>query len=101
MNLHSDILAQAAFLPRPGSYIELRDMVGLIEERVAVLTERERSYKVQLVLRWWKRVIYLIISRVELLVRTNNPVRMDPHVGVVENKYMFRGIVRGEIPPVP
>ena len=32
MNLHPDILAQAAFLPRPGSYRELRDMVGLIEE---------------------------------------------------------------------
>ena len=26
MNLHPDILAQAAFLPRPGSYRELRDV---------------------------------------------------------------------------
>jgi hypothetical protein len=43
MNLHPDILAQAAFLPRPGSYRELRDMVGLIEERMAVLAERQRS----------------------------------------------------------
>jgi hypothetical protein len=43
MNLHLDILAQAAFLPRQGSYRELRDMVGLIEERMAVLTERQLS----------------------------------------------------------
>jgi len=43
MNLHPDILAQAAFLPRPGSYRELRDMVGLIEKRMAVLAERQRS----------------------------------------------------------
>jgi hypothetical protein len=42
MNLHLDILAQAAFLPRPGSYTELRDMVGLIEERMAVLVEHQR-----------------------------------------------------------
>ena len=43
MNPHPVILAQAAFLPRPGSYRELRDMVGLIEERIAVLAERQRS----------------------------------------------------------
>ena len=43
MNLHLDILAQAAILPRPGSYRELRDMAGLIEERMAVLAERQRS----------------------------------------------------------
>ena len=43
MDLHPDILAQAAFLPRPGSYREVRDVVGLIEERMAVLTERQRS----------------------------------------------------------
>jgi len=43
MNLHPDILAEAAFLPRPGSYRELRDMVALIEERMAVLAERQRS----------------------------------------------------------
>jgi len=45
MNLHPNILAQAAFLPRPGSYRELRDMVGLIEERMAVLAERQPSDK--------------------------------------------------------
>jgi hypothetical protein len=43
MNLHLDKLAQAAFLPRPGSYRELRDMVGLIEERMAVLAECQHS----------------------------------------------------------
>jgi hypothetical protein len=42
MNLRPDILAQAAFLPRPGSYRELRNIVGLIEERMAVLAERQR-----------------------------------------------------------
>ena len=45
MNLHPNILAQAAFLPRHGSYRELRDIVSLIEERLAVLTERQRSDK--------------------------------------------------------
>ena len=43
MNLHPDILAQAACLPRAGSYREFREMVGLIEERMAVLAERQRS----------------------------------------------------------
>ena len=42
MNLHPDILAQAALLPRPVSFQELRHIVGLIEERMAVLAERER-----------------------------------------------------------
>jgi hypothetical protein len=45
MNLHPDVLAQAAFLPRPGSYRESRDMVGLIEDRMAVLAERQRHDK--------------------------------------------------------
>jgi hypothetical protein len=43
MKLHPYILAQAVFLPRPGSYRELRDMVGLIEERMTILAERKRS----------------------------------------------------------
>jgi hypothetical protein len=43
MNLHLDIFAQAAFLPRPGLYSVLRDKVGLIEERMVVLAERQRS----------------------------------------------------------
>ena len=42
MNLDPDILAQAALLPRPNSFQELRNTVGLIEERMAVLKERER-----------------------------------------------------------
>jgi len=42
MNLHPDILAQATLLPRPGSFDELRYMVGLIEERMAVRVERGR-----------------------------------------------------------
>jgi hypothetical protein len=42
MNLHPDILAQAALLPRPVSFQELRNTVGLIEERMAVLAERQR-----------------------------------------------------------
>jgi hypothetical protein len=39
INLPPDILAQAAFLPRPGS---CRDMVGLLEDRMAVLAEHKR-----------------------------------------------------------
>ena len=42
MNLHPDILAQAALLPRPVTFQELRYTVGLIEERMAVLAERKR-----------------------------------------------------------
>jgi len=42
MNLHPDILAQAALLPRPVSFQELRNKVGLIVERMAVLAERQR-----------------------------------------------------------
>ena len=39
MNLHPDILAQAALLPRPNTFQELRITVGLMEEWLAVLTE--------------------------------------------------------------
>jgi hypothetical protein len=42
MNIHPEILGQAALLPRPTSYKELCDLVGLIEERLAVLAERTR-----------------------------------------------------------
>jgi hypothetical protein len=42
MNLHPDILAQAALFSRPVSFQELRYTVGLIEERMAVLAERQR-----------------------------------------------------------
>jgi hypothetical protein len=42
MNLHPEILAQSALLPRPTSYRTLRNLVGLIEERMAVLAERKR-----------------------------------------------------------
>ena len=42
MKLHSDILAQEELLPRPNSFQELRNTVGLIEDRMAVLTERQR-----------------------------------------------------------
>jgi hypothetical protein len=65
MNLHPDILVQAAFLPRPGSYRELRDMVGLIEKRMTVWQSASARTRVQVVLRWWKKVIYQIISPVE------------------------------------
>jgi hypothetical protein len=40
--VHPDILSQAALLPKPNLYKELRDMGGLTEERMAVLTERRR-----------------------------------------------------------
>ena len=41
MNLDPDIIARAALLPRPNSFRELRNTVGLLEERLAVLKERE------------------------------------------------------------
>ena len=43
MNLHPDTLAQAELLPRPNTFQELRNTVGLMEERMAVLTERQRQ----------------------------------------------------------
>jgi len=42
MYLHPEILAQAALLPRSVSFRELRNTVGLIEERMTVLAERQR-----------------------------------------------------------
>jgi hypothetical protein len=42
MNLHPEVLDQCALLPRPTSYRDLRNLVGLIEERMAVLGERKR-----------------------------------------------------------
>jgi hypothetical protein len=47
MNIHPDILAQVALLPRPGSCRELRDMVGLVE-MMAVLAECQRSWRLEL-----------------------------------------------------
>ena len=41
MNLDPDLLARAALLHRPNTFQELRHTVGLIEERMAVLKERE------------------------------------------------------------
>ena len=45
MNLDPDILARAALLPRPNSFQELRNTVGLIEERMAALKERASGGK--------------------------------------------------------
>ena len=98
-NLHPDILAQVAFLKMPGSYIEVRDVVGLIEERLAVLTERRRLDKRSSVSQVLEKST-LIINRVECLLTANSPVRMDLRVGVVENKDMFGEIVRDVIPQV-
>jgi len=42
MNLHPAILVHAAFLERPRSRKELMNAIGLIEERVLVLKEREK-----------------------------------------------------------
>jgi hypothetical protein len=39
MNLHPEILAQAALLLKPSPYREFRDIVGLIDERMAALAE--------------------------------------------------------------
>jgi hypothetical protein len=42
MNLHSDILAQSAFLQRPSSFHELHKFAGHTEEKLAVQVERQR-----------------------------------------------------------
>jgi hypothetical protein len=42
MNFHPDIAAQAAFLNTPSSLKELYQVVGLIEERAAVVEERRK-----------------------------------------------------------
>jgi hypothetical protein len=39
MNLHLNVLAQSAFLPRPSSVQELRKLAGHIEEKLAVQAE--------------------------------------------------------------
>jgi hypothetical protein len=52
MNLHPEIMAQATLLPRPNSYRELRDLVGLMEERMAVSRERKRSEVVSTALKY-------------------------------------------------
>jgi len=43
MNLHPAILAHAAFLERPRSRKELVSAIGLIEEKVSVLKQREKA----------------------------------------------------------
>jgi hypothetical protein len=43
MNFHPSILAHATFLERPRSRKELLRVVGLIEERAAIVKERERE----------------------------------------------------------
>jgi len=42
MNLHPAVLAQSAFVDRPHSRKELYDVVGIIEEKIAVDRERQR-----------------------------------------------------------
>ena len=42
MNLHPDILRQAAFLDKPTTRKELRRVISLVEERIAVAAERRR-----------------------------------------------------------
>ena len=42
MNLHPSVLAHSAFLHRPRSRKELNNVVGLIEEKIAVNKERQR-----------------------------------------------------------
>ena len=47
MNLHPDILAQSAFVDRPRSRKELYDVVGMVEEKMAVVRERQRNLATQ------------------------------------------------------
>ena len=41
-NFHPDILRQAAFLDKPTTRKELRRIIGLVEERIAIAAERRR-----------------------------------------------------------
>ena len=43
MNLHPDVLAHSAFLDRPHSRKDLYNVVGLIEQKIAVNKERQRD----------------------------------------------------------
>ena len=43
MNLHPDVLAHSAFLDMPHSRKDLYDVIGLIEEKIAVNKERQRD----------------------------------------------------------
>jgi hypothetical protein len=43
MNLHPQVLSQAAFLEKPRSHKDLYRLVGLIEEKFSVLKERSRQ----------------------------------------------------------
>lgn len=94
LNLHPDILAQAAFLPRPGSYRESRDMVGLIEDRMAVLAEHLAPDTGSSSSQKRQGVVYRKISRVGRLSMASRPAGMGLRVGVVGSRGMFRGIVR-------
>jgi hypothetical protein len=46
MNIHPSILAQAAFLERYHSRVELYSALGLVEENISVLAERQRIHPV-------------------------------------------------------
>jgi len=47
MNLHPDILAHSAFVDRPHSRKELYDVIGIVEEKMAVVRERQRDVSAQ------------------------------------------------------
>ena len=47
MNLHPDVLAQSAFVDRPHSRKELYDVVVIVEEKMAVVRERQRNLSVE------------------------------------------------------
>ena len=47
MNLHPDILAQSAFIDKPRTRKELYDVIGIVEEKMAVVRERQRNLATQ------------------------------------------------------
>ena len=97
MNLHPDILAQAALLPRPVSLQELRYTVGLIEERMAVLVERQVLRGRQLVLRDLIGLVEGVINREEQLLVVNKQIEGDLSVGNATDGGIFRETVNKEI----
>ena len=47
MNIHPDVLTQSAFVDRPHSRKELYDVVEIVEEKMAVVRERQRKLSVE------------------------------------------------------
>ena len=97
MNLDPDILARAALLPRPNSFQELRNTVGLIEERMAVLTERQRPELRATGAQGFDRFSRGVIDREDQLLVINKRIEGDLNVGNATDGDIFKKTVGKEI----